>query len=47
MTDNRTFRQDHIIPEDAFPGGIVMEETFTKLAVDTVFGAGTFDVFRN
>lgn len=47
MTDNRTFRQDHIIPEDAFPGGIVMEETFTKLAVDTVFGAGTFDVFRD
>ena len=47
MTDNRTFRQDHINPEDAFPGGIVMEETFTKLAVDTVFGAGTFDVFRD
>lgn len=30
LTDYRTFRPDHLVPEDAFPGTIVLDETATS-----------------
>ncbi|MCK4221806.1 MAG: alkaline phosphatase D family protein, partial [Dehalococcoidia bacterium] len=36
MTDYRTYRPDHLIPEDAFPGTIVMDEAPTE----SFLGAG-------
>jgi alkaline phosphatase D len=36
MTDYRTYRPDHLIPEDAFPGTIVMDQAATEAAL----GAG-------
>lgn len=33
LTDNRTFRGDHLVPEDAFPGTIALTQTETEAAL--------------
>ena len=47
MTDNRTMRPDHLIPEDAFPGSIALPEADTAGVVEAVNGAGSFQFVRN
>ncbi|WP_224241932.1 alkaline phosphatase D family protein [Hyalangium gracile] len=43
VTDYRTYRPDHLIPEDAYPGTVVMDQAvLTALGVASVFNADTF-----
>lgn len=37
LTDYRTYRPDHLIPEDAFPGTIVMDETQSAAVMGDAF----------
>ena len=37
MTDYRNYRPDHLIPEDGFPGTIIMDQT----TIESILGAGT------
>ncbi|MFL5344866.1 MAG: alkaline phosphatase D family protein [Hyalangium sp.] len=42
-TDYRSYRPDHIIPEDAYPGAVVMDEpTLTALGALPAFNSDTF-----
>jgi len=43
LNDQRSFRPDHIIPENAFPATIVMDEATTEQVVDGAQGVGVFD----
>ncbi len=50
MTDYRTFRPDHLIPEDAFPGTIVLDEpALRQLLGDEEYqaAAGSLDPYLN
>lgn len=47
LTDNRTARPDHLVPENAFPGAIAMDQEASRQTVEAVRGAGTFPFFRN
>jgi alkaline phosphatase D len=40
LTDFRTYRPDHIIPEDAFPGAVVLDRA-------TLTAAGAYDAFAS
>ncbi|WP_022851220.1 alkaline phosphatase D family protein [Limisalsivibrio acetivorans] len=40
LTDYRSFRPDHLIPEDAFPGKIVMDKAALISVFDGIYGAG-------
>jgi len=42
LNDQRSFRPDHIIPENAFPATIVMDEATTQAVFESAFGAGSF-----
>ncbi len=46
LTDNRTLRPDHLVPEGAFPGAIAMNQATTRQTVEAVNGAGTFAFVR-
>ena len=46
LTDNRTHRSDHLVPEDAWPGTVLMGEEETRGVVESLFGAGTFPFLR-
>ena len=43
MTDYRTFRPDHLVPEDAFPGKIVMD----RATLESVLGPTTYAAIAN
>lgn len=47
LTDNRTHRPDHLIPEDAFPGKIALDETTSQATVEAIFGPDSFALFRS
>lgn len=50
MTDYRSFRPDHLIPEDAFPGSIAIDQAgLISIFGDAVFGAikGKFSPYFN
>ncbi len=50
LTDYRTYRPDHIVPEDAFPGTIAVDEAaMTELLTEPVWQAvrGNFDPYVN
>ena len=47
LTDSRTKRPDHLVPENAFPGTIVMDQEASRQTVEAVRGAGTFPFVRN
>ncbi len=43
MTDYRTYRPDHLIPEDAYPGTVIVEEAEMKASgLDKFFTTDTF-----
>lgn len=43
VTDYRTYRPDHLIPEDAYPGTVIVEEAEMKASgLDTFFKSDTF-----
>ena len=46
LTDSRTYRPDHLIPEDAYPGTVLMDEAETRQVFETVFGEGSFAAAR-
>jgi phosphodiesterase/alkaline phosphatase D-like protein/2',3'-cyclic-nucleotide 2'-phosphodiesterase (5'-nucleotidase family) len=47
MTDTRTFRPDHLIPEDAFPGAVVADEPMLSGILGPAWTAlrGSFDPY--
>lgn len=47
LTDSRTKRPDHLVPEDAFPGTIAMDQEASRQTVEAAIGAGTFPFVRN
>ncbi len=47
LTDSRTKRPDHLVPENAFPGAIAMDQEASRQTVEAVRGAGTFPFVRN
>lgn len=47
LTDSRTKRPDHLVPENAFPGTMAMDQEASRQTVEAVSGAGTFPLFRN
>ena len=47
LTDSRTKRPDHLVPENAFPGSIAMDQEASRQTVEAVNGAGTFPFVRN
>lgn len=47
LTDSRTKRPDHLVPENAFPGAIAMDQEASRQTVEAAFGAGTFPFVRN
>jgi len=47
LTDLRTFRPDHIIPENAYPATIAMTEAETQATFEAAFGAGSFATVRD
>ena len=47
LTDNRTARPDHLVPENAFPGAIAMDQEASRQTVEEVNGAGSFPFVRN
>jgi len=42
MTDYRSYRPDHVVPEDAFPGKVVLD----KATLQLVLGAATYDAVK-
>lgn len=47
LTDSRTKRPDHLVPENAFPGAVAMDQAASRQTIEAVRGAGTFPFFRN
>lgn len=47
LTDSRTKRPDHLVPENAFPGAIALDQEASRQTVEAVNGAGTFPFVRN
>ena len=47
MTDYRTYRPDHLIPEDAFPGAMALDEATLEMLLGEAWPAmrGTFDPY--
>ena len=46
LTDNRSHRPDHLIPEDAFPGTVAMTEPVLKATVEATI-SGAFALVRD
>ncbi len=42
LTDYRTYRPDHIVPEDAFPGTVAVDQS----TLQALLGQGTFDAVK-
>lgn len=47
LKDYRTNRPDHLIPEDAFPGAIAVDEPTLQTAIESQTGPGSFAFVRD